>query len=513
MKRVLIFHPFLFMLNPLLFLFAHNIDQVSASDLIGPLAVGLAATLALLLAVGAIGRDYQKAALISSITIGWFFLYGHVFNVVQPWLPGGTVFGKQLVLEALWLLLLSGGCWLAARTRRSLRNLTSILQVASVALVLLPLLNLAGYGLQNRELWQGGKGQLAGERPAAPAEQASDRHPDVYYIILDAYAHADTLNEVYHYDNSEFINFLADRGFYVAAKSRSNYGMTFLSLASSLNMEYLNGLSSAVGAQSKDQTVPRAMISDNQVSRFFKARGYQVIQFDSGWGPTRRNQAADRLIQTGRQTSYGMMLFQTTVLSPWTRQFFGNGARERVLNHFEKLAEVAALPGPKFVLAHIISPHPPYLFDADGRPVPASPLSLKGRIWLDREKYRDQLIFINQKVKTAVTEILATAETPPVIILQGDHGTASNIYEPGGGGWNRPTPAKIRERFRILNAIHLPAEDQKYLYDTLSPVNIFRLVFNRYFGADYPLLEEKSFFSTYQLPYQFTDVTEQAAFE
>ncbi len=219
------------------------------------------------------------------------------------------------------------------------------------------------------------------------------------------------------------------------------------------------------------------------------------------------------MIQTGRQTDYGMMLFQTTVLSPWTRQFFGNGARERILNHFEKLAEVATLPGPKFVLAHIISPHPPYLFGADGRRVPASPLSLKGQIWLDREKYRDQLIFINQKVKTAVAAILTAAETPPVIILQGDHGTASTIYEPGGGGWTRPTPAKLRERFRILNAIHLPADDRKYLYDTLSPVNIFRLIFNRYFGADYPLLEERSFYSTYQLPYQFTDVTEQTAFE
>ncbi len=283
MKRFLIFHPFLFMLYSLLFLFAYNIDQVSVSDLIGPLAAGLAATLALLLAAAVIWRDYQKAALISSIAIGWFFLYGHVFNAVRSWLPGESVPEKHLVLEALWLLLLIGGCWLAGRTRRPLRNLTSILQVASLALMLLPLVNLAGYGLQNGGPWRTQGRQLAGFRPSVPL---SDRRPDVYYIILDAYAHADTLNEVYHYDNGEFINFLSGRGFYVAAKSRSNYGMTFLSLASSLNLDYLNDLSSTVGLQSKDQTVPRAMITDNQVSQLFKSQGYQVIQFDSGWGPT-----------------------------------------------------------------------------------------------------------------------------------------------------------------------------------------------------------------------------------
>jgi len=28
------------------------------------------------------------------------------------------------------------------------------------------------------------------------------------------------------------------------------------------------------------------------------------------------------------------------------------------------------------------------------------------------------------------------------------------------------------------------------LYDNISPVNTFRLIFSQYFGADYPLLED-----------------------
>jgi hypothetical protein len=38
-------------------------------------------------------------------------------------------------------------------------------------------------------------------------------------------------------------------------------------------------------------------------------------------------------------------------------------------------------------------------------------------------------------------------------------------------------------------------------------VNSFRVVFDAYFGAAIPLVEDKSFFSPFDMPYQFTLVT------
>ena len=55
----------------------------------------------------------------------------------------------------------------------------------------------------------------------------------------------------------------------------------------------------------------------------------------------------------------------------------------------------------------------------------------------------------------------------------------------------------------ILNAILLPSHGQESVYPTISPVNIFRLVFKRYFGADLELLQDKSVWSTWQHPYRF----------
>lgn len=60
----------------------------------------------------------------------------------------------------------------------------------------------------------------------------------------------------------------------------------------------------------------------------------------------------------------------------------------------------------------------------------------------------------------------------------------------------------------ILNAYYLPGADPASLYAAISPVNTFRVIFNQYFGGNYPMLEDVSYYSTYQAPYNFTIVPE-----
>ncbi|MGQ9684246.1 MAG: hypothetical protein ACUVX9_17080 [Anaerolineae bacterium] len=58
----------------------------------------------------------------------------------------------------------------------------------------------------------------------------------------------------------------------------------------------------------------------------------------------------------------------------------------------------------------------------------------------------------------------------------------------------------------ILNAYHLPGGVDAALYDTISPVNSFRLILSSYFAADYALLEDRSYFSLWDRPYDFIEV-------
>jgi hypothetical protein len=71
----------------------------------------------------------------------------------------------------------------------------------------------------------------------------------------------------------------------------------------------------------------------------------------------------------------------------------------------------------------------------------------------------------------------------------------------------------FREGMRILNAYYLPLKDCDLVYDSITPVNTFRVIFNCYFGTNYKLLEDKSYNSFDFSPYKFTDVTDIVDFD
>lgn len=160
-----------------------------------------------------------------------------------------------------------------------------------------------------------------------------------------------------------------------------------------------------------------------------------------------------------------------------------------------------------------MTPHPPFFFDADGGLIPEAEYRLSA--YWDREKYLDQLIYVNSRVETLVEEILSGPKIPPVIIIQGDHGARSTLGDPHGDredpaniGWQYPTASMLRESTFILNAYYLPDGGNELLYDNISPVNTFRLIFNTYFDQDHELLEDRSYYAPYWQPYNFYDVTE-----
>ena len=102
-----------------------------------------------------------------------------------------------------------------------------------------------------------------------------------------------------------------------------------------------------------------------------------------------------------------------------------------------------------------------------------------------------------------VNEILSRAEKPPIIIVQSD--TGSWINPPIEKGYDR---VSIIGRMRILNAYYLPGGGDALLYETITPVNTFRIIFNYYFGTNYELLEDQSYYAEpWITPYKFTNLT------
>ena len=164
---------------------------------------------------------------------------------------------------------------------------------------------------------------------------------------------------------------------------------------------------------------------------------------------------------------------------------------------------------PKFVYAHIFVGHPPFVFSSSGDAVtPDRPYSWsEEEVGVDpaaalreyRERYREQVTFLNHKLKTAIDSIIQNSDGSPIIIVQGDHGPGSKL------SMTDLDETDVQERYSILNAYYLPDVDaKKELYNSISPVNSFRVVFNHYFGTSFPLLPDKSYYTPFSKPYDFT---------
>jgi hypothetical protein len=320
----------------------------------------------------------------------------------------------------------------------------------------------------------------------AASQEATGR--DIVYVIPDRYAGAATLRR-YGFDNSSFLEALRDRGFYVAGRTFGNYQKTAHSMAASLGMRYLDDVGRTAGA-ADDWGPLFDRIRGSRVAAFLQHRGYEYVHLGSWWGPMAEDPEADRNIRFAIPA--GLPVEQ--------------GLRVATLRQFEDIAAAAARPGPQFVLAHVLLPHPPYVFDRFG-----GPYTEREREGLSRdEQYLEQLRFTNVLLLNLVDRLLAEPEDrDPIVILQSDEGPHPLPYEYDRfWNWFGATDAQLREKFGLLNAYHLPGVEAEALSPTISPVNSFRVVLNEYFGQEMELVPDRSFiFRDEAHLYRFREVT------
>jgi hypothetical protein len=500
-------HHLLFALAPTLFLYSYNVSKlpIAPAEILLPLAVSLTAAFVLWLFLWLLMGSNRRAALVVSLFLALFFTYGRVLDVVGTSAPPALLTG---IAAAILLV----GIIFFGRPRREFAGLTIFLNLVSLALISINILS----GVQALR-----RGRATPPNANKAATTQIEGMPDIYYIILDGYARADILDSIYGYDNSGFISWLEQKGFRVGSRSRSNYAQTYLSLASSLNMTYLDSVADRLGPDSDNRSPLVRLIGDSRVVKELRRRGYTIASFASGYTGTDLANADIHLAPRWALSEFQNVLISTTalplILDKILRRSQYDLHRGRILYAFEHLPDAALLKHPVFVFCHILSPHPPFVFGAQGEktePQGYFTMTEGGSFQtVDREKvrreyvekYRAQLQFVNARAKTMVERILAASPQPPVIILQGDHGPGSVL------NWNDPEPEDLAERFAILNAYHVP-ERTGPLPESISPVNSFRLLFNQLFATDYAALPNKSLFSTIARPWRFYDAGSPAGY-
>jgi len=507
MKKSPVLHPFLFALFPILALYAFNITQVPTRQIFVPLGTVILLTLLLWATLNLIFKEKRKSGLLVFLILFLFFSYGHFQKGLTA---TGLEIGRHRYLVPFWILLFVLMTYLIVKTKSNLHNHTLILNVITAFLVISPLIQIVPFQLKR---WSAKEELVAArnsisfdlEVPESTLGSPPVETPDIYYFIFDRYANSNVLKQSFGYDNSDFTNYLTERGFYLATESQANYPRTLLSLASSLNMEYLDYL--MVVKESKDDTIMYEMVQDYRVWRLLKARGYKFIHFGDWWDPTKINRFADlnfNYIPLGTN-GFAEMLLDTTILKPAIEIFIGDSKvrnREKIRYKFQELADVPEIEGPKFVFVHTLLPHDPYIFGQNGEPVTDEELAARS----ESDNYINQLIFTNKQIKLLIDQILSKSASPPIIIIQSDEGPfaapevlASDFMVTGD--WNTVSPAVLKTHMKILNAYYLPNSDRALLYQSISPVNSFRIIFDFYFGTNYELLEDQSFISAGRKPF------------
>lgn len=487
-------HPLALGIYPVMALYARNVRQTEMVVVFRSLVIAFAFSCALMLLFRMILFDWHRAAFCTAVLVLLFFSYGHVYNYVEDVSPFGVLLGRHRFLVIIWAGLALLAVTVSFRKSMNIARYTAILNTIAIVLLLFPLATVILYRFSVRDV-----PSVRVDPVSALTVMTDQALPDVYYIILDSYTRSDVLKEVYGYDNSAFLNELEKIGFYVAECSTSNYMWTQLSISSTLNMEYLQDDPGFADAADKD-VFTEDLLKHSLVRRTFESLGYKTVAFATGFP---FNEITDSDIYLEPPISmrgareFEVLLVNTTLLR--VLQDFGYirinqaasaNSRDRTLFALSEFDNLPEMGGPKFAYIHIITPHPPFVFGPNGESIdPGGFKSLEGQYTDETyfQGYVGQVRFISDQMIRSVRKLLDGSPTPPIIIIQGDHG---------------PWKQQGQNRVSILNAYYLPGHPGA-VYPAISPVNSFRVVFNEYFHAEYPLLDDFSYRSPYANVYDF----------
>ncbi len=518
-KRQFVIHPYLFALYPVVALLASNLDQISPVVGLRAAIILVSGTAVLVLLFWLWMKDIKKAGLAVSWILFLLFSFKYIIILLENIQKDNNAIIATLLLLVVFCTLILVGPWLIWRFVKSSPDmLTTFLNVVAVVIVIFPLFQIGRYLLISPVIVE----KLnSGDTLDVQTSNANNDLPDVYYIIVDGYGRSDILQEMYDYDNSDFLDSLTDRGFYVANQSSANYMQTYLSLASSLNFDYLDTLAQTLGNDLNRRDPLTYLIQQNQVRKIFEEAGYETVIYDSNWPiiDSYKGVTSTAFGQTpGKNTaalglnSFESLLWENTIFTFFTPNNLSyDGHRNLILENLEGIKSVAPREGPQFVIGHIIAPHPPFVFDAEGNSIqPDYAYSINdGNAFEGTPEqyltgYANQVTHINKLLLNTVDHILAESDQPPIIIIQGDHGPGStldfDVLE---------NNTCFKERMAILNAYYFPDGEYDALYENITPVNSFRVVFNKLFDSNIELVPDKNYFSLWNAPYDFVEVTDE----
>ncbi len=327
--------------------------------------------------------------------------------------------------------------------------------------------------------------------------------PDIYFFVFDEYTNNETLQKLWNYNNDTITNWLLSSGFHLPAKPSANYSFTIYSVSSTFNMNYIDPKKGSDGTIPLNVLQANESLSDNETFNILKKENYDIhflAPFDNKIETTPTHffdYISNKQIQA--QTLPGVFA-ESELWSSIAAKFF-NGEDKSSLyakslqekyqiirSTVEKIKSTTdsnVNRKPHFVYGHLMVPHEPHMFDKAGKFLTYDEY-LKSNAF---NTYTPQITYGNSLMKEIVSYIKQHNKRNTIIIIEGDHGFRGFIED--GIDWFNRTPDSLKRYFLPnFNAVYFPDGNYSKIYDHISPINTFRVLFDQFFHQNFPMLKD-----------------------
>ena len=429
-------------------------------------------------------RDLHKAAFFAFGLLAFNFFFGAMHDGLKK-IEAIPFISRYVFVLPLSILLLVIFFIRMRRSRKDFSGAAAFLNLLFVVLILIDAFNLF------RALGKEDAGDKSPVLALAPCTGCP--RPDVYLIITDGYPSNIQLREKLAYDNSPFIQKLRQRGFFVADSSVSNYNMTPVSVASLLDMQYLDAVEGTNATYKKDVAMALTRIRNSRFPEYLRSLGYEVRNhsiFDLNKEPSyteptflpkRTSNITAQTFTRRVITDLGFHLIDKFNIGFIVRKSKYADLRNNHRVYERTISSAKKAEEPQFVYSHLMMPHYPYYYDSTGRQ--RELVELTTELHTDTAAFVSYLKYANGRFLTMIDQLLANKSRNSIIILVGDHGFRNFRHK--------------RDRdyyFMNLLAVRYPHQDSGTLYHTMSNVNLLRVILNDQFGQRLPLLEDRTRF-------------------
>lgn len=442
-------------------------------------------------------RTPTRVVLATILLLGLYFFFGAVHDFFR------SVFGYNFFTSYklfLPLLFLITGFFLI-RLWKTKKKLEVTVRYWGYLIIMITLLETGNFSYQ--KIFIKPENSLADALQKIPHRAdtcKASQKPDIFFIVLDGYTSSLCLQKEFDYSNAVLDSLLRNNQFYIAASSRSNYNVTPFSLSATLHMNYLKTGIENLTRQDKLFLQAILTLKNNPVTSYLQKEGYQLKNFgcfDFADAPSSTTPYFADLFyrQLDDQTLWSRVRrdigWHFSTRNPFTRRFripqeyLKNKEAHLHRNRYNwnqlRKEITQKSDSPRFVYAHLMLPHEPFYLDKNGGLVSDTAIILNSLNL--KTAYLNQVMYVNGLLKDLIPRIAVKSPRERVVVLQGDHG-----FRDYGN------PAEKDKEFMNLHALYFSDQDYSSLYESLSPVNSFRVIFNKYFCQHLSFLKDSSIY-------------------